>query len=260
MMLEAMTALLSLPRVISHRLSRSRMTVTRKRFSCSSTMLPLMDPMAQHSVFRAPQLHSMPFSCAAGPREDQLRDPGTAEALQSPEAVSWLICHADGADVLAKHVQRAPAGTLRLRAAQSRHAWPRVSGLLDEMQDHQICTYASLRCMGLAAAWSSPADSARLLGSRPLPVKYWECMRGLPSAAHLQPELLQHLALCVVMVQVAEVHQGLVHGLIPRQRVCVLHRLAHDVSILVLHHDDLQPCQESIAAAPTSDVRSDAVS
>ena len=148
MMLEAMTALLSLPRVISHRLSRSRMTVTRKRFSCSSTMLPLMDPMAQHSVFRAPQLHSMPFSCAAGPREDQLRDPGTAEALQSPEAVSWLICHADGADVLAKHVQRAPAGTLRLRAAQSRHAWPRVSGLLDEMRDHQICTYASLRCMG----------------------------------------------------------------------------------------------------------------
>ena len=30
MMLEAMTALLSLPRVTSHRLSRSRMTVTRK--------------------------------------------------------------------------------------------------------------------------------------------------------------------------------------------------------------------------------------
>ena len=73
MMLEAMTALLSLPRVISHRLSRSRMTVTRNRFSCSSTMLPLMDPMAQHSVLRAPQLHSMPFSCAAEPRETQLR-------------------------------------------------------------------------------------------------------------------------------------------------------------------------------------------
>lgn len=36
MMLEAMTALLSLPRVISHRFSRSRMTVTKKRFSCSS--------------------------------------------------------------------------------------------------------------------------------------------------------------------------------------------------------------------------------
>ena len=63
MMLEAMTALLSLPRVISHRLSRSRMTVTRNLFSCSSTMLPLMLPMAQHSVFSAPQLHSMPFSC-----------------------------------------------------------------------------------------------------------------------------------------------------------------------------------------------------
>ena len=64
MMLEAMTALLSFPRVISHRLSRSRMTVTRNLFSCSSTMLPLMEPMAQHSVFSAPQLHSMPFSCS----------------------------------------------------------------------------------------------------------------------------------------------------------------------------------------------------
>ena len=68
MMLDAMTALLSLPRVISHRLSRSRMTVTRKRFSCSSSMLPLMLPMAQHSVFSAPQPHSLPFSCAAAAR------------------------------------------------------------------------------------------------------------------------------------------------------------------------------------------------
>ena len=68
-----------MPRVISHRLSRSRMTVTRNRFSCSSTMLPLMDPMAQHNVFRAPQLHSMPFSCAAEPRQDQLRGSETME-------------------------------------------------------------------------------------------------------------------------------------------------------------------------------------
>ena len=36
MMLDAMTALLSFPRVTSQRLRRSRMTVTRKRFSCSS--------------------------------------------------------------------------------------------------------------------------------------------------------------------------------------------------------------------------------
>ena len=63
MMLEAMTALLSLPRVISHRFSRSRITVTRNRFSCSSTMLPLMLPMAQQSVLSAFQLHSLPFSC-----------------------------------------------------------------------------------------------------------------------------------------------------------------------------------------------------
>lgn len=68
MMLEAMTALLSLPRVISQRLRRSRMTVTRKRFSCSSIMLPLMLPIAQHSVLSAPQLHSLPFSCAKSRR------------------------------------------------------------------------------------------------------------------------------------------------------------------------------------------------
>lgn len=63
MMLDAMTALLSFPRVISQRLSRSRITVTRNRFSCSSIMLPLMLPMAQHRVLRAPQPNSLPFSC-----------------------------------------------------------------------------------------------------------------------------------------------------------------------------------------------------
>jgi hypothetical protein len=57
MMLEAMTALLSLPRVFSHRLSRSRMMVTRKRFSASSLKLPLMLPMAQHSVLSPCQVH-----------------------------------------------------------------------------------------------------------------------------------------------------------------------------------------------------------
>ena len=96
MMLEAMTALLSLPRVISHRLSRSRMTVTRKRFSCSSTMLPLMDPMAQHSVFRAPQLHSMPFSCAAKGGSAEI--PGLWRALEYAESrfLVHLQCRRSG--------------------------------------------------------------------------------------------------------------------------------------------------------------------
>ena len=78
MMLEAMTALLSFPRVISQRFSRSRMTVTRNLFSCSSTMLPLMDPIAQHSVFSAPQLHSMPLSCNDTP--PQIRSEAYAAA------------------------------------------------------------------------------------------------------------------------------------------------------------------------------------
>jgi len=66
MMSAAMTALLSLPRVISHRFSRSRMTVTKKRFSCSSCMLPLMDPMAQQSVLSALHVHLAPASCKRG--------------------------------------------------------------------------------------------------------------------------------------------------------------------------------------------------
>lgn len=61
MILEAMTALLSFPLVISHRFSRSRITVTRKRFSCSSSMEPLMEPMAQHRVFKPFQDSSRPF-------------------------------------------------------------------------------------------------------------------------------------------------------------------------------------------------------
>mmetsp|Transcript_48320 Transcript_48320/g.114985 ORF Transcript_48320/g.114985 Transcript_48320/m.114985 type:complete len:234 (+) Transcript_48320:1624-2325(+) len=50
MMLEAMTALLSFPRVISHSPSRSLMTWTRKRFSSSSRIAPEIDPIAQQSV------------------------------------------------------------------------------------------------------------------------------------------------------------------------------------------------------------------
>ncbi len=39
------------------------MTVTRNLFSSSSCMEPEMLPMAQHSVFRFFQLHSVPFTC-----------------------------------------------------------------------------------------------------------------------------------------------------------------------------------------------------
>lgn len=85
MMSEAMTALLSLPRVSSQRLSRSRMTVTRNLFSCSSTMLPEMLPMAQQSVLRAPQLHSLPLSCT---------HPATAQHLscQGPLSLTTGTC------------------------------------------------------------------------------------------------------------------------------------------------------------------------
>mmetsp|Transcript_18783 Transcript_18783/g.59889 ORF Transcript_18783/g.59889 Transcript_18783/m.59889 type:complete len:267 (-) Transcript_18783:1448-2248(-) len=57
MMLDAMTALLFLPLVTSHMRSRSRMKVTKKRFSSSSVMVPLMEPTDQHSVFSASQVH-----------------------------------------------------------------------------------------------------------------------------------------------------------------------------------------------------------
>mmetsp|Transcript_14687 Transcript_14687/g.30386 ORF Transcript_14687/g.30386 Transcript_14687/m.30386 type:complete len:208 (-) Transcript_14687:29-652(-) len=50
MMLLAITALLSLPRVISHKPSRSLITWTKNRFSSSSRIAPEMEPMAQHSV------------------------------------------------------------------------------------------------------------------------------------------------------------------------------------------------------------------
>mmetsp|Transcript_53360 Transcript_53360/g.115845 ORF Transcript_53360/g.115845 Transcript_53360/m.115845 type:complete len:224 (-) Transcript_53360:86-757(-) len=50
MMFEAITALLSLPRVNSHKPSSSLMTVTKKCFSSSTFMAPEMEPMAQQSV------------------------------------------------------------------------------------------------------------------------------------------------------------------------------------------------------------------
>ena len=49
MMFEAMMALLSLPLFCSHKPSNSFMTVTKKRFSSSSCMAPLMEPIAQHN-------------------------------------------------------------------------------------------------------------------------------------------------------------------------------------------------------------------
>jgi hypothetical protein len=58
MMLDATTALLFLPRAASHMPSRSLMTVTRKRFSSGSDIVPLMEPIAQHSVLSASQLSS----------------------------------------------------------------------------------------------------------------------------------------------------------------------------------------------------------
>ena len=52
MIFEAMIALLSLPLFCSHRPSSSLITVTKKRFSSSSCMAPLMEPMAQHNCKR----------------------------------------------------------------------------------------------------------------------------------------------------------------------------------------------------------------
>jgi len=62
MMLDAITALWSFPRVISHRLSKSRIAVTRNRFSWSSAIDPEMLPMAQHRVLSTFQLYSLPLS------------------------------------------------------------------------------------------------------------------------------------------------------------------------------------------------------
>lgn len=49
MMLEAMMALLSFPLFCSHSPSNSLITVTRNRFSSSSCIAPLIDPIAQQS-------------------------------------------------------------------------------------------------------------------------------------------------------------------------------------------------------------------
>lgn len=64
-MLEATTALLSLPLFISVRPKRSLMTVTRNRFSVSSFMAPEMEPMAQQRVLQLAHDHSEPSTCLA---------------------------------------------------------------------------------------------------------------------------------------------------------------------------------------------------
>ena len=64
MMFDAITALLSLPRFISQRPSKSLITVTRKRFSSSSFIAPEIEPIAQQSVLRLFHDHSLPSTCA----------------------------------------------------------------------------------------------------------------------------------------------------------------------------------------------------
>jgi hypothetical protein len=78
MILEATTALLSFPRFISTKPRSSLMTVTKNRFSVSSStrsqllqrhfisfllIAPDIDPMAQHSVFKLFHDHSEPSIC-----------------------------------------------------------------------------------------------------------------------------------------------------------------------------------------------------
>ncbi len=65
MILDAMQALFPLPRFTSHKPSKSLITVTKKRFSSSSDIAPLILPTAQHSVFRFAQDHSVPSTCRA---------------------------------------------------------------------------------------------------------------------------------------------------------------------------------------------------
>lgn len=84
-MSDATTALLSLPRLISQRPKRSLMTVTKNRFSVSSStnlsqniklqeknsqennvlIAPDIEPIAQHSVLRLFHDHSEPSTCFA---------------------------------------------------------------------------------------------------------------------------------------------------------------------------------------------------
>lgn len=65
MMLAAITALLSLPLVTSHRFNKSLITVTRNMFSWSSAIDPEIEPTAQQSVLRPDHDQSfLAASCA----------------------------------------------------------------------------------------------------------------------------------------------------------------------------------------------------
>ena len=62
MMLLAMTALWSFPRMISHKFNKSRIAVTKNLFSWSSCMDPEILPIAQHNVFSVFHVYSRPFN------------------------------------------------------------------------------------------------------------------------------------------------------------------------------------------------------
>ncbi|OMH85133.1 hypothetical protein AX774_g1318 [Zancudomyces culisetae] len=64
-MFAATTALLSFPLTISHSPSSPLITTTKNRRSCSSPIAPLIDPNAQHSLFKLFQLHSVESNCFA---------------------------------------------------------------------------------------------------------------------------------------------------------------------------------------------------
>ncbi len=67
----------------------------------------------------------------------------------------------------------------------------------------------------------------------------------------LQSQLFQHLVLGVLMAQVAEVDQRLVHGLVACQGVGVLHGFPHNVAILILHNNDLLGLRHACNHQPT---------
>ena len=56
--------------------------------------------------------------------------------------------------------------------------------------------------------------------------------------AYLHFQLLQHLILSVLMTQITQVDQSLMHSLVASQSVCILHGLPHNVTILILHDYD----------------------
>ena len=58
-------------------------------------------------------------------------------------------------------------------------------------------------------------------------------------ACHLKVEFAQHLIFCVFMVEVTEVDKSLMHRLVSRQCVCILHSFPHNVAILILYNNHL---------------------